>query len=125
MRDSLVRVDADVDVGCKDGRDGHGRAKVRERVDALAVPRERGAERPHAERHKVHDRGLVQAVEHVQPELGPGVLEPPDPADVQLREGERGFGVDVLVEGYKGRASASASTRACTCERRAADLRGR
>ena len=95
-----MSVEADVGIRRDDGCHCDGRTEVCERLDGLAVPRDGDrAEYPYKVRNEEDDRRLVQAVEHVHPELELRVLEPTDAANVELGEREGGLGVEILVEG--------------------------
>ena len=95
-----MSVDADIGVRTDDSGDRDGSTEVSKRLDRLPVPRDGEAKRPDTVRDEEHDSGLVETVQHVHPELEPGVLKTTDTTDVQLREGQRSLGVEVLVECY-------------------------
>ena len=68
--DVLMSVEADVGIRRDDGCHCDGRTEVCERLDGLAVPRDGDrAKYPYKVRNEEDDRRLVQAVEHVHPEL--------------------------------------------------------
>ena len=95
-----MRVDAHIAVRCPDSGDRDGGTEVSERLDRLPIPRDSQAKRPDTVGDEEHHSRLVETVQHVHPELEPGVLETADTTDVQLREGQRSLGVEVLVECY-------------------------
>ena len=104
-----MRVHPDVSVGAEDRSHRNRGAKVGKGVDRLAVPRARDAHGPDEVRDVEHDHGLVEAVEHVHPELEPGVLQSSDTTNVELWECKCGLGVDILVKGWKGMSALSST----------------
>ena len=97
-RYALVGVHPNVRVRADNGGDRYRGTKVCERLDRPAVPRGSETKRPDEVRDEEDDRGLVETVEHVHPELELRVLESTDTANVELGEREGGLGVEILVK---------------------------
>lgn len=87
----------------KDRGNGHCGSEVRQRLDSFTIPRYSRTKGPDSVWDEKDNCRLVQAVQHISPELGLRILKPTDTSHVQLRECQRGFGVDILVECYNAR----------------------
>lgn len=66
---------SDVSICCNDRRNSHCCPKVSQRLDCFAIPRGRYSCRPDEVWDIEYNRGLIQAIEHVQPELRPSILK--------------------------------------------------
>ena len=82
MRHLLVSIDANVGVRADDGSHGHGSTEVRERIDRLAIPGDSDSEGPNEVRNEEYNCRLVEAIEHVHPELQLRVLQTTDASNV-------------------------------------------
>ena len=98
----LIRINPDVRICREDRRNRNSRPKVTNRVNPPPSPRSGQPEYVDHIRDEEDYGRLIETVAHIEPEFRSGVFEATDAADVELGEGEGGFGVKVLVKGCGG-----------------------
>lgn len=78
LGNSLVGIDADVEIGCEDRGHSNRCPKISKGLNGFSIPRDRRSKCPHEIGREINDPRLIQTIEHVEPKLEASVFQAAD-----------------------------------------------